>query len=111
MDENTVVLSAKQVPWRQATGLMKHFKNLITSLTTTFRLELWLSLVLCQAYYKRIDLQITGRTVMGMVDSSKIAAMCKCKAFSGGNPKLLQFLQHPFSLFIQTLKTFDVRSP
>ena len=28
-----------------------------------------------------------------------------CKAFGGGNPKLLQFLQNPFSLFSQTLVT------
>ena len=47
----------------------------------------------------------------------------RCKAFGGGNPKLLRFLQKPFSLFIQTLvtsfscstpqtlKTFHVCSP
>ena len=29
----------------------------------------------------------------------------ECKAFGGGNPKLLRFLQNPFSLFSQTLVT------
>ena len=36
-----------------------------------------LFLVVRQAYYKHIDLQITGRTVMGMVDSRNISAMFK----------------------------------
>ena len=33
------------------------------------------------------------------------AVLTLCKAFRGGNPKLLPFLQNPFSLFSQTLVT------
>ena len=40
-----------------------------------------------------------------------VTAITSCKAFGGRNQKILQFLQNLFSLFIQTLKTFDVRSP
>ena len=75
MDETTVFLIAQQVPWREATGLMENLENFIMSLNTMFGMELCLFLILHHTYYKRMDLQITGRTVMGLVDSSEIAAM------------------------------------
>ena len=42
MDETTVFLSARQVPWRQDTGIMKRLENFITSRNTMFGLELCL---------------------------------------------------------------------
>ena len=52
---------------------------------------------------------IYGLPTFGGYDSCLVVTCCE--AFGGGNPNLLQCLQSPFSLFIQTLKTFDVRSP